>query len=151
MDILFSADYSPMWSAIGTLAGAISSILAIIALIYSMTTFRHSLQLSHYSELDKMYADLLRTAVDKPHLCNPAATRNSDQVIEYDIYAFMVWNFLETIFDRCQKHDHLRETWYPVIDAENRKHHDWFKREDNRHKFKPSFYAFIEGEKFRLA
>jgi len=148
MDILFNTAYSPMWEAFGTIASAVSSILAIAALLYSMTTYRKSLQLSHYSELDTLYADLLKTALDKPHLCDPHAKRSAEQAIEYDIYAFLVWNFLETIVDRCKRDKHLRSTWYPVIDTENRKHRHWFERDENRHKFKASFHEFIHNERF---
>jgi len=149
MDIFFHADYSTMWTALGAIAQGFASILAIVALIYSMTTFRKSLQISHYTELDSMYFELLKAALEKPHLNNPAATRSEDQKIEYDIYAFMVWNFLEAIYDRCEKNKRLCCTWYPVIDAENQKHREWFDHPDNKPKFKDDFHVFIRSARFR--
>ena len=146
MDIFFNPYYSTMWTALGALAQGFASIMAIGALIYSMTTFKRSLQTSHYTELDSMYFELLKTALGKPHLNNPtAATRTDDQKKEYDIYAFMVWNFLEAIYDRCEQNERLCVTWYPVIDAENRKHRDWFNHPDNKHKFKDTFHEFINN------
>ena len=55
----------------------------------------------------------------------------------------MVWNFVETIFDRCQgwSKRRLRETWYPIIAAENAVHRQWFELPENRRRFKQSFVA----------
>ena len=61
------------------------------------------------------------------------------------IYAFMVWNFLETVFDRCHRHKQLRDTWYPIISAENMLHRKWFDERANRTRFKQAFVAFIES------
>jgi hypothetical protein len=60
----------------------------------------------------------------------------------------MVWNFLETIYDRCQRDKHLRSTWYPAIAAENRLHRAWFDLPENRHKFKEGFHAFVRRSEF---
>ena len=60
----------------------------------------------------------------------------------------MVWNFVETIYDRCQGRfkQRLRDTWYPIIAAENALHRAWFDRPENRGKFKPVFVKFIETQ-----
>jgi len=91
----------------------------------------------------------LKVVVEKPYLHNAAATRSDEQKIEYDSYAFMVWNFLEAIFDRCQDDEQLRTTWHPVIDAEDRKHREWFDRSENEHKFKRVFREYIQSGSFR--
>ena len=117
--------------------------MAVVALIYSLTTFRKSLQAAHYTELDKMYNGLLRTAIEKPHLVSTGIPRSKDQGAEYDIYAFMVWNFLEAIYDRCEADHGLRGTWYPVIDTEAQRHRAWFEQPENHDKFKPKFHAFV--------
>jgi hypothetical protein len=51
---------------------------------------------------------------------------------EYDAYAFMVWNFLETIHDRCDEHPELLNTWAPIIAAENEYHRGWFLQQMRR-------------------
>jgi len=149
MDIIISNPADPaMWTIIGTIAQGIATIMAIAALIYSMTSFRQTLQASHYTELDSMYFELLKLALEKPHLNSGAITRSGDQLMEYDIYAFMVWNFIEAIHDRCGSSRQLCATWYPVIDTEHRKHRAWLDHEDNRHKFKPAFHDFIRAGSF---
>lgn len=106
-----------------------------------------------YSELDRFYADLLKIAIEHPHLRTPARLQRdvealhadydpypdlpvatSEQraekdrrVAQYDAYAFLVWNFLETIHDRCQEYpEQLLETWATIVAAENRVHRGWF-------------------------
>jgi len=146
MEFIFNPDYATMWTAVGTIASAIATIMGIGALIYSMTTYKKSLQVSHYSEMDSMYLDLLKSVMEKPHLNTSKAPRSGDQIIEYDIYAFMVWNFLEAIYDRCETDKYLCDTWYPVINEEQRKHRQWFEHPDNKHKFKNEFHQFIKAE-----
>ena len=67
---------------------------------------------------------------------------------QYGAYAFMVWNFVETIFDRSQgwSNRRLRETWYPIIASENALHREWFDLPDNRRRFKQRFVRFIEKQ-----
>lgn len=135
--------YATAWTAIGAMAQGTASILAIVALIYSMTTFRKSLQASHYTELDRMYFDLLRLGVEKPHLRNLQAERTADQQAEYESYAWMIYNFLETVNDRCAGNAGLCETWHAAVDAEDRLYGRWLDAPENHHKFKANFHAFV--------
>lgn len=133
-----------LWVAIGVILQGVAAIVAISALRYSMTTFTKSLAVSNYSEMDRMYFELLKTAVEKPHLIDSEFVRSRNQQREYDTYAFMVWNFLETVYDRCQDATELCVTWYPVIDVESRRHREWFDDPENRPKFKKIFRDFID-------
>ena len=56
----------------------------------------------------------------------------------------MVWNTMESIYDRCHGDAELCETWYPVIDAEEKRHRDWFDDPGNRPKFKNKFCTFVD-------
>lgn len=146
--LLFSQDYSVMWSAIGAMAQGIASILAMVALLYTIVSFRNSLKTMHYTELDRMYFDLLRIGLEKPELANPKSLQTEDQNVMYSVYCFMIWNFLEAIYDRCQSDCYLRKTWYPIVEAENLVHREWFDRPENRRKFKVAFHKFIEESGF---
>ena len=127
-------------------AQVLSSLLAGMALLVSIYTYLRSVKFRHYAELDKGYFDLLAMAVDKPFLRTPGALESEEQRLAYDSYAYMVWNFLETVRDRCMSNVELRETWFPVIDAENRVHRAWFDAPENRHKFKESFLGYIRSQ-----
>ena len=141
------------WTAVLVLLQFAATVVAIYVLYDSITSFGKSLTESNYSEMDSMYFELLKLAVEKPHLVD-ASLRDSAQEPEYDTYAFMVWNFVETIYDRCHTgkcDEHLRVTWDPVIDAENRRHREWFDAAENRAKFKEEFQRFMDRKRYRGA
>lgn len=145
LDFLFDAELSPLWQSLTVLMGGLASLFSALAIFYSMTTFKKSLATSHYSELDNMYFELLRIALDKPHLAQAISQRSADQQAEYDIYAFMMWNFLEAIYDRCKDDLALRDTWYPIVDSEMQLHLRWLHQPHNTVKFKDEFVGFING------
>lgn len=106
---------------------------------------------AHYAEIDDAYFRLLQMRVDRPHLAEPEICLERAEWREsYNQYAFMVWNFLETIYDRfyekpqCEPH---RRTWQPIIENEGSLHLAWFSRPENggpiRGKFKKEFVDFI--------
>jgi len=144
MDCIFGEGCSTMWTAVGAIAQGVASILAMIALIYSMTTFKKSLMFSNYGELDRMYFEILKIAMEKSAFTNRKPGQVGEQA-EYDLYAFMVWNFLETIHDRCETDRRLRLTWDPVMQYEASLHKEWFDQPENASKFKQKFARFVQG------
>lgn len=151
MEIFLSDEYETLWTAISSIMGIIATTLAIFALIYSMRTYRKTMQIVHYGEIDKMYFEILKEALAKPHLVRKNIERSSEQEVEYDIYAFIVWNFLESIYDRCMLDTDLQKTWFPIIEAERKIHLAWIQEHDNRTKFKTEFLSFIEKGTFEVA
>lgn len=143
-------DWNLFWAAVGALGGLIGTILGGAALLYAIFTYRESMAFSHYSELDQTYFVLLAMAVDQPWLRAPQGIDDEQQQEAYGIYAFMVWNFLETIFDRCDASADLKETWYPIILTEGRLHFEWFNRPENRDSFKVRFQQFVDSGLERL-
>lgn len=130
--------------------GVIATTLAIFALLYSMRTYRKTMQVVHYGEIDKMYFEILKEALNKPHVVRKNFMRNEEQVVEYDIYAFIVWNFLESIYDRCMLDADLQKTWFPIIEAERAIHLEWIQKPENRTKFKAEFLNFIDKGNFEV-
>ena len=147
-DMLFCPAYSTMWTAVQALAALLGVLLGIPALCYSIWSFRRSLETLNYGELDRMYFDLLRVACKNPELTDPTSLQTPEQKARYNIYAFMVWNFLETIYDRCQRDSNLQKTWYPIVETESLLHREWFTQAENRQKFKRKFWKFIDKSKF---
>src|SRR5690606_30478401 len=68
-----------------------------------------------------------------------ADERSPEDRARYRIYAGMVWNFLETVEDRCAKDPALELTWYPVLLVEKRRHMAWMRDAGNAELFKESF------------
>ena len=146
--VLLQSQAISVWTEIQAIAEAAAAIGIVFTLFYSVWSFTRALRDSYYSELDRVYFELLKIALERPWLLDFPATADPGRQREYDAYAFMVWNFVETIFDRCQGwgKKRLRETWYPVIKAENDLHRKWFDLPVNRSKFKPHFCTFMEQQ-----
>jgi hypothetical protein len=135
------------WEKAGVIAEAMGSIGIMFTLFYSVWSFTRTLRDAYYAELDRVYFELLKIGLERPELLAFPASPDPARATEYGAYAFMVWNFIETIFDRCQgwSKRRLRETWYPIIDAENALHRGWFDLPANRRRFKQRFVQFIEA------
>jgi hypothetical protein len=151
MEIFLSDDYQTLWTAISSIMGVIATTLAIFALLYSMRTYRKTMQVVHYGEIDKMYFEILKEALNKPFLLQQNRERSLDEETQYNTYAFIVWNFLESIYDRCMLDHDLQKTWFPIIEAERKIHLPWIQEDENRAKFKVEFLKFIEKGKFEVA
>lgn len=146
--ILLQAQTINTWTKVQAIAETVVAIGVVVTLFYSMWSFTRALRDGYYAELDRVYFELLRIALERPYLLEPAILSDPARQREYEAYAFMVWNFVETVFDRCQGlgKRSLRDTWYPVIEAENALHRQWFELPANRNKFKTHFCQFIERQ-----
>jgi hypothetical protein len=149
--LLAHPDYATFWTAIGAISTGIAAILGVIALIYTISGFRKSLKEGHYTSLDGMYLTILQMTLERPHLKTPDRLADERQHAEYDTYAYILWNFLESIHDHCLEDRELQETWYPSIHAEALVHQAWLERPENRLKFKPTFLSFITEARYRKA
>jgi hypothetical protein len=140
------SDVMTMWNKAQVIAEVAGGIGIMFTLFYSVWSFRTTLRDSYYAELDRVYFDLLKIGMEHPDLLDFPTSPDPSKAREYDAYAFMIWNFVETVFDRCQgwSKQRLRETWYPVIAAENARHRAWFDLPQNRRKFKAHFCRFID-------
>jgi hypothetical protein len=142
------------WSKAGVIAEALGSIGIVFTLLYSVWSFTRTLRDAYYAELDRVYFELLKIGLERPELLtyptSPTSLASPDpaKAGQYGAYAFMVWNFLETIYDRCQgwSKRRLRETWFPIIAAENDLHRAWFELPENRRRFKQRFVQFVEAQ-----
>jgi hypothetical protein len=136
------------WTEAGVFAEALGSLGIVFTLFYSVWSFTTTLRDGYYAELDRVYFELLKIGLERPELLDFPSSPNPAKAREYDAYAFMIWNFVETIYDRCQgwSKRRLRETWYPIIAAENAVHRPWFERPENRCRFKQSFVQFVQAQ-----
>jgi len=135
---------SDMWTRAGVIATAFGSLAIVLSLFYSAYSFSTTLREGYYAELDRIYFELLKIGLERPYLRAPTPPTDPARASEYDAYAFMVWNFLETVVDRCDRVSLLRETWYPVVATESALHRGWFDMPKNRLKFKDRFCRFID-------
>ncbi len=128
------------------LVSSTATILAATAiLLYIILWFRDK-NISSYDVFDSTYLDILKTGLEYPQFRNSEYIKNyknlpEDERIRYEIYAFICWNFCETIYDKGDAE--LMKTWSVVIDEENKLHRIWFDNPENFGKFKNEFREFI--------
>jgi hypothetical protein len=133
--------------AIEVIADMAASLLAAVAIVLSVWIYYKIRREKAYENFDITYLDLLKIAMDYPMFRDANVTLNYNEELEgellirYKIYAFMCWNFCETIVDRGDKN--LLETWNVVIETENKLHRRWFDEYENHDKFKASFRKYI--------
>jgi hypothetical protein len=135
------------WQA---LADMLSSILSGIAILLSVWIYQRVRKEVAYQNFDEIYMKLLETGMQNPDFRDATLTLNykeqfnDKRLIQYEIYAFMCWNFCETIYDRGDKD--LMNTWLCVIETENSLHRAWFDAKENHSKFKDGFRVFVLKE-----
>lgn len=133
----------------GILMDSLSTILAALAIFLYIYFWIKDKTSSNYDVFDTLYLDILKTGMDNPSFRNPTKTTNykvvftEDELIKYEIYAFLTWNFIETIFDKSDKT--LLETWIPAIKLESSLHSNWIHEPENKSKYKASFLVFVDS------
>jgi hypothetical protein len=128
-------------------AQIIGPIVAAGALVLALWSYRQRLRLDHYTEIDKIYADLVKLRITHTGLAIPRPNPPVDvkqwspEDHQYDAYALLMWNFIETIYDRFYdrriKDKRLLRTWQPILKLEGNLHSKWLSK--NLDKFKPDF------------
>jgi hypothetical protein len=139
----------PDWTAIGAIA-QVATLVAIPVSIFLYWAKKEDEWERFYAILDQQYMDILRLVIEKPYLSDQNQKRIGPKSIEYDAFAFIVWNFVESIFDYCEKDERLRETWGVILELEALKHAAWFNHPRNRIGFKQRFRDYIDKEGYTI-
>ena len=139
-------DWMLNWTAVGALGQALSFPALCVAL-WGIWHERHLQQktleniererrLAHYSMIDGCYQKLLELRLEDCSLGSPTSCENESKKEKYSVYAFMVWNFIETILDLTVDDEVLRRTWYPIVLYEAKQHSKWMSDPANQQRFK---------------
>lgn len=107
----------------------VTVLIAVYSVMPNLDSIARSSRFTHYAELDSIYFEILKLALADPYLRNPGEnwkTMEDTQRQKYEVYALIVWNFIETIRDRCVDDDELKRTWAPAMIVETRIHKTWF-------------------------
>jgi hypothetical protein len=130
------------------LVDSLSTILAAIAILLYIIIWKKDKSTGAYDVFDGLYLDILKTGIEHPHLRDLQRTAdyknafNHHEQLQYEAYAFICWNFIETIYDRAD--DELFITWMPALEAETQLHLAWFYMPENQTKFKEAFKCFVK-------
>jgi hypothetical protein len=132
----------------GFIVDSLSAILAAIAILLYIIFWYKEKTSTNYDIFDSLYLDLLKTGLEFPSFRNKNETIiyqekfQGNELIQYDIYAYISWNFIETILDKGD--DNLMVTWLPAIKLEASLHEKWFFQPENQLKFKPLFVEQVK-------
>ena len=156
------------WEAVGAVAGAAAAVSQVIlvtglAITYNMYKDQQAANKKYeddrrrsdedrwdqfYYILDEFYFKILSITIEKPYLLQEMVAGDPDKRQEYDSFAFIVWNFIESIHDYSQKDAKIMETWLPVLIFEARRHGSWFADERNRAGFRVPFCHFVDSHHY---
>lgn len=130
--------------AIGQCVSALSLFFTIFGLLRERRLQREALaniererRLAHYSMIDNSYQQLLELRLANCFLGSPSLCDDDSKREKYSVYAFMVWNFIETILDLTVEDEVLKRTWYPIVIYESNQHSKWINDPENQKRFKP--------------
>lgn len=140
------------WNAeILTVATIVIAIFTVVLAISVPLTIHYSGRQERdlfYATLDRTYFDIQKAIIEYPHLAASFSVgKTFEQIVQYDAFAFLVWNFLESIFDYAEDDKVLRKTWHCILCYEAAQHGTWFLEQRNACKFKPEFTRFISDHK----
>jgi hypothetical protein len=137
------------WVAITAIATCLLTLATIglaIGVPWSLHMARADARNRFYSELDRIYLDIQKLIIQMPYLSNPRSIKTPEQTIQYGAFAFVTWNFIESIYDYSQQDESLLDTWKCVFLYESSLHREWFDKPENRPKFKKRFVkCIVEG------
>lgn len=126
-----------------TIVAGLGLIAAVCGLAWEIHSLRRGLDDASYRELDQLYYDLLRLRIERPELASPPDARTAalipkEQLAAHDAYGCMVWNFIETVIDRCGAPGRNFEAWGPAVEYESKRYAFWMEGE-NRLRYSPNF------------
>jgi len=133
---------------LGFFVDCLSTLLAATAILIYIHFWIKDKRINSYNVFDSLYQDILKTGLEYPEFRNPEKTKDykssfsENQLIQYEIYAYMCWNFCETIYDKKDKR--LMRTWLVVLEEERNLHLQWINQPENERKFKPEFLLYIK-------
>src|SRR5208337_4152999 len=112
---------------LATIAGAI----LITWQLYLARVAERNRRDEFYATLDRTYFEIQKLIIQMPCFSNPQLIQTHEQATQYDAFAFITWNFIESIYDYCQQNKALLKTWKCIFLYESRLHRKWFDRLEN--------------------
>jgi hypothetical protein len=135
--------------ALANIVMAVGTVVLALGIPWSIRSGAREQRDTFYATLDQFYFRILRLEIEHPHLSvSNYAGKSAEQISQYEAFAFIVWNFLESVVDYSKDEPLLVATWDGVIRYEAGRHWKWFAKPENRLKFKKAFVEHIEDGGF---
>jgi hypothetical protein len=137
------------WNAeIMAIATAIIAIGTVV-LTFGLLIAKREEKYKFYATLDDTYFNLKKLVIDFPDLSQTTPEgKSAEQLVRYDAFAFMTWNFIESIVDYSEGDKFLRDTWECILRHEAATHRAWFDVARNRDRFKQRFCEYMQDHHF---
>ncbi len=137
---------------ISVIINGLSALLSAVAILLYLILYHRDKTSNNYDVFDNTYLEILKIGIEHPIMRNQNYTQEydsdtSETRYRYEVYAFICWNFCETIFDKSDAN--LFKTWKVVIEEEARLHEKWILQKENRNKFKEQFIEYIYHKKYK--
>ena len=146
----FLASWDVNVLAVANIFIAVGTIMLAVGIPYSIKAAACEERASFYATFDRTYFDIQKLLIDFPQMAQTDCSQKTpDQVTQYNAFALMVWNFIETVYDYSEEDKSLAITWDGILRHEARTHSAWFLKPANRPKFKNEFVAHVEREHLR--
>lgn len=147
--VQFVGTYNAHIVAIANIAIALGTIILAFGIPWSLVSNRRAVRDTFYSTLDSTYFEIQKLIIEHPHLSQPNAAKTHEQKVQYDAFAFLTWNFIESISDYSERDPVLRATWDCILVYEVNLHKEWFQNPANRKKFKEKFQTMVKARHLR--
>lgn len=150
-------------------SGIMALIVLAVSVVLTYIIYKKTRESTEYFNVDTLYQQILQIGIDHPEFRNPKVTNNytnhfqgngkENEIIEYENYAYMVWNICETMCDNSVYYDEVKRgfinyhklekdenwiSWFPSFKYEVELHHAWFSDSNNKSKFSEQFIKLIE-------
>ncbi|MEK6567515.1 MAG: hypothetical protein AABZ27_02095 [Candidatus Omnitrophota bacterium] len=127
----------------------ISIPISLLALGISIWTWKSTHKVGRYEKADELLLEIHKIELEHPEFHNPEwckqALNHNDLKIRgsYDVFACIVWNFLETLYNRFGEKDLRKSAFYPAMKELSRQHREWFLKEPNVSSYNRQLIKFL--------
>jgi hypothetical protein len=126
-------------------------VISFIAIILTLYIFMLKRKYERYVKSDESLFDILKVNLEYPHFNDPNFTNKLDtsendyeNMQRYDIYAMMIWNFIETMIDYSNRRKFNNSDFYGPIVYWTFLHLKWLSLERNDNYFTMNIPDHVE-------
>ena len=127
----------------------LSLAMSVIAITLSIYVWLKNRIAEKYKILDDRLLSILRINLDHPEFDDSTFTaryaecENAKLVRQYEIYAMIVWNFLESLYEYYGERKLKRTSFFGVITYWSKLHQEWFAKPENNNHYTDKFRAYV--------
>ena len=146
-------------SSSNAISGEIWAVIAVISLVINTVSIIGNFILGYllgkseskkreYDFVETQISDILKLQLDHPDFRRPGFLQTlkseSPEALKYDAYCTLVWNSLETMYEKYGAERLLDSSFHPAMRVLAARHKDWLAADPEREKsYGKTFRAFL--------